>query len=296
MTFNEFMAKWNGKYLEVAGSANAKNQCVDLANGYIRDVLGLPIIEWTNAVDFPAKAGSNYDFIANTPTGVPKEGDLIVWKPSPGHIAVFISGDANKFKSFDQNFPVGSPCHVQDHNYTNVVGWLRPKALPAPNDKVTLDKPTFEKLVDNSSERDATRTYLGLPTDPRDPKGDKIIEVIKGKENVAVGLQRQLSEEQQKVINKEEELNRNKQSWDASAKTYEARIDALERVEIAWKTERESLMGQLNEHAGAEGRAKIEVQEWKTKYEQEIAKSFSTTTVSQLFDMFVRKLLHIKYG
>lgn len=124
---NEFINKWNGKYCEIAGSANAKNQCVDLANAYIRDVLGLPIIEWTNAIDFPTKAGDKYDYILNSPTNIPQKGDLIIWKPTPGHIAIFIEGNANRFTSFDQNFPVGSKCHIQEHNYTNVLGWLRPK-------------------------------------------------------------------------------------------------------------------------------------------------------------------------
>lgn len=129
MTLQQFLTKWNGKYCEVAGSANAVNQCVDLANAYIRDVLGLPIIEWTNAQDFPKKAGPAYDYILNTPTGVPKEGDIVVWKSADnvGHIAVFIEGNASSFKSFDQNYPLGTPCHVQGHTYANVMGWLRKK-------------------------------------------------------------------------------------------------------------------------------------------------------------------------
>lgn len=130
MTFTEFMAKWNGKYVEVAGSANAQNQCVDLANAYIRDVLNLPIIEWTNAKDFPSKGGDNYTYILNTPTGVPQEGDLVIWGGTYGHIAIFIEGDVNSFRSFDQNYPTGSPCHVQNHTtYNNVLGWMRPKQL-----------------------------------------------------------------------------------------------------------------------------------------------------------------------
>jgi len=140
MTLNQFITKWNGKYLEVAGSSNALNQCVDLANGYIRDVLGLSIIEWTNAVDFPSKAGDSYDWIPNTPTGIPKEGDIVVWKPSPGHIAVFIEGNIDRFKSFDENFPIGSPCHIQDHNYTNVTGWLRKKVVSDASTQVEIDQ------------------------------------------------------------------------------------------------------------------------------------------------------------
>lgn len=130
MTFQQFLTKWNGKYCEYHSfGAGAQNQCVDLANQYIVDVLNLPSIIGTNAQDFPKKAGSTYEWIVNTPSGVPKEGDIVVWKSSDnvGHIAVFIEGNASSFRSFDQNFPVGTPCHVQGHTYTNVLGWLRKK-------------------------------------------------------------------------------------------------------------------------------------------------------------------------
>lgn len=130
MTFTELMGLLNGNYIEVAGT-DAKNQCVDLANAYIKYCLGLPPIEWTNARDFPSKAGDEYVYIENTPTGVPEEGDLIIWGGNQyGHIAIFIEGDANKFKSFDENYPTGSPCRVVEHTYYNVIGWLRPKAKP----------------------------------------------------------------------------------------------------------------------------------------------------------------------
>lgn len=148
MTLQEFIDKWSGKYLEVAGSDNALNQCVDLANGYIRDVLGFPIIEWTNAIDFPSKGGSNYTYIKNTPEGVPKKGDLVIWQPSPGHIAVFLDGDTSTFRSFDQNFPTGSQCHIQSHTYENVIGWM------SPNSTIPVDKMVFESLVDKSTRYD----------------------------------------------------------------------------------------------------------------------------------------------
>jgi len=129
MSLNDFVVKWQGKFLEIAGSA-ALNQCVDLANGFIRDVLGLPIIEWTNARDFPTKAGDNYDYIGNTPDGIPKESDLVIWNNTTnGHIAVFIEGNVDSFRSFDQNYPTGTPCHIQNHNYNGVSGWLHPKQV-----------------------------------------------------------------------------------------------------------------------------------------------------------------------
>jgi hypothetical protein len=40
---------------------------------------------------------------------------------------VFIHGDAIGFTSFDQNWPTVSKCAVTEHDYVNVIGWLRPK-------------------------------------------------------------------------------------------------------------------------------------------------------------------------
>lgn len=139
MTFDQLIGKYNNKFVEVAGSPNALNQCTDLANLYIRDVLGLPIIEWTNAVDFPSKAGDKYTWIPNTPMGIPQKSDIIIWKPSPGHIAIFFEGDVNRFSSFDQNFPLYSKCHLQEHDYYNVTGWLRPKNQPSTGSTATLE-------------------------------------------------------------------------------------------------------------------------------------------------------------
>lgn len=127
MKFDEFITKYNGKFVEVGGSANAQNQCVDLANRYIIDVLGKQPILGTNASDFPSKCLSFCDWIPNTPSGIPENGDIIIWDTGAyGHIAIFIEGNASSFKSFDQNYPVGTPAHIQSHNYNGVIGWLRP--------------------------------------------------------------------------------------------------------------------------------------------------------------------------
>lgn len=84
------------------------------------------------------------DKIANTTTAVPQKGDIIFWSPTvqgnPGHVAIFIEGDASRFKSLDQNWfnassTRGSVAKIVDHTYTRsgpvagVVGWLRPVVL-----------------------------------------------------------------------------------------------------------------------------------------------------------------------
>jgi len=130
MNFDDFIEKYNGKFVEYHSyGTGALNQCTDLVNQFIVEVLGLKAIIGTNAQDFPSKASSDYDWIINTPLGLPKKGDIVIFKSSDGvgHISVFISGNILYFTSFDQNYPTGSPCKKVSHNYRNVLGWLRPK-------------------------------------------------------------------------------------------------------------------------------------------------------------------------
>ncbi len=129
MTLQDFIKKYNGKFVEYHSfSSGAKNQCVDLANQYIVECLGLPAIIGTNAQDFPTKRGNNFEWIVNTPDGLPKAGDLMIFKSADkvGHISIFVEGNLSLFRSFDQNYPTGSPCKIVQHNYRNVLGWLRP--------------------------------------------------------------------------------------------------------------------------------------------------------------------------
>ena len=135
MKLQQFIEKFNGKYIDFDGAYGA--QCMDLMHYYCVQVLGLTdgrILAAPGARDVfnnfdNIKGKEFFERIPNTPQGVPKEGDIMFWGYNPyGHVAVFIEGDANSFRSFDQNSPVGSPCHVQNHTYTNVLGWLRFKS------------------------------------------------------------------------------------------------------------------------------------------------------------------------
>lgn len=132
ITLDQMVLEQDGKFVEVAGTANARNQCTDLVNLYIRDVLGLPIIEWTNAVDFPKKAGDKYEYITEDPSFIPKKGDIVIWRGSVGHIAIVLEADINTLTSFDQNYPTGSPCKKVKHTYTGVLGYLRPRPVVKP--------------------------------------------------------------------------------------------------------------------------------------------------------------------
>lgn len=159
-SFDDFIAKYNGKQVEVAGSAGAEYQCVDLANAYIRECLNFPIIEWTDAKDFPLHCGDYFDYIKNTPEGVPVKGDLVVWTASVGsghgHIACFIEGDANSFTSFDQNWSTPLRCKIEGHSYQYVGGWMHPKGVTMDCllFNTDADRKTFSDLVGKASKLD----------------------------------------------------------------------------------------------------------------------------------------------
>lgn len=136
MTFDDFIGKWNDRGIDFDGYYG--NQCMDLMHQYIVEVLGLTdgrILAADTAKDvylkFSSVIGNQYfEKIDNTPTGVPQKGDIMFWGQTvgtAGHVAIYLDGDVNKFRSFDQNWPTGSKCHLQNHDYSGVIGWLRLK-------------------------------------------------------------------------------------------------------------------------------------------------------------------------
>lgn len=133
MNVKEFFTKYTNQFIDYDNHYGA--QCMDLYRQYCKEVLGLQ--------QSPAVAGAadvwnthlqdKFIAIANTPTGIPQLGDIIIWNKKLngyGHIAVCQSANVLNFTSFDQNFPTNSPCHLQKHNYKYVIGWLRPIIAP----------------------------------------------------------------------------------------------------------------------------------------------------------------------
>lgn len=130
MTIQQFFDKYNGQGIDFDGAFGF--QCMDLYQQYNKEVVGAPHIPanahevWERyPVDF-------YDRILNTPEGVPQMGDVIIWNKNVGggfgHIAIIQKATVGNFMSFDQNWPTGTKCQFQIHDYKNVVGWLRPKS------------------------------------------------------------------------------------------------------------------------------------------------------------------------
>lgn len=133
MTLDQFITKYNGKGIDSDGSYG--NQCVDLYRQYIKEVLGYP---QSPGVSGAKDIWSSYlpDYftrIANTPEGIPQEGDIMIWGSTYGpygHVAVVKSATLNTFTCFSQNDPTGALCGLKTYRtYKPVLGWLHPKGL-----------------------------------------------------------------------------------------------------------------------------------------------------------------------
>ncbi len=135
MTHADFVTAHMNRYVDYDGKYGA--QCTDLMRLYCRDVLGvdgytLPAVSYARQLFTNFVPNAKFIKISNTPTNVPKQGDLIVWGIYPfitgfaGHVAIFDSGDVNSLITFDQNWgPTGSACGFRKHSYRGVLGWLR---------------------------------------------------------------------------------------------------------------------------------------------------------------------------
>lgn len=149
MTIQEFFDKWNNKPADFDGYYG--NQCVDIIQYYNKDIFGGGFIPGQGAADiwetYPVEI---YERVLNTPTAIPVKGNIMIWRKTTslpfGHIGIFNEGNVNRFTSFDQNWPIGSLCHFQEHDYTGVIGWLRPIKQPIGNITTPLLNEWEQKL------------------------------------------------------------------------------------------------------------------------------------------------------
>lgn len=130
ITYTEFKNKWLGKGIDWDGSYG--NQCMDVYRQYVKEVLGCPQSP-------PVQGAKNvwdtylpeyFDRIANSPTGVPEQGDIVIWGMAPyGHIAVCDSATTATVTCFEQNWTEldgSGVTEIRKHsNYNNVLGWLK---------------------------------------------------------------------------------------------------------------------------------------------------------------------------
>ena len=114
-------------------------QCVDLIKRYLKEVFGLNVpngfgnaIEYYNSYDKKKLLNTNFERIENTPSFIPKQGDIMVWNEKrgkgAGHVAICTGiGDTKNFYSYDLNWNGSKKVKEVKHDYKNVLGVLRYK-------------------------------------------------------------------------------------------------------------------------------------------------------------------------
>lgn len=161
MNYNEFIATYNGKGTDYDGGYGV--QCVDFIKLYLDKVFGIKPGAWGDAkyywINFNKhpELVANFTRIANTPSFVPKKGDIMVWKGSLsgsdgcGHVAVCDGvGNTSYFYSYDQNWQ-GKAAKRVKHNYNSVYGVLRPKDQSKITGVVEVKKNYFKKYTGTSN-------------------------------------------------------------------------------------------------------------------------------------------------
>jgi hypothetical protein len=183
LTPDQFFGKYDGKGIDYDNYYGF--QCMDLYRQFVKECLGFP---QSPPVEGAVKVWDTYlpeyfNRILNTVEAIPIKGDVIIWSTGVGpygHIAVCKDGTQTEFTSFDQNWPVGSLCHFQKHNYNNVLGWLRVKTVA---DATPIPPPPPPTYPDLSSELQECNTRLGgIEIDLSNQKA-----VILGAKNILYG-------------------------------------------------------------------------------------------------------------
>lgn len=135
--YENFINEVNGKsfdYDKVSGI-----QCVDLIKIYLKECFNLNVpngfgnaIAYYNDYNNKKLLTTNFERIPNTPSFIPKKGDIMVWNEKrgkgAGHVAICTGiGDTKNFYSYDLNWNGSKKVKEVKHDYKNVLGVLRYK-------------------------------------------------------------------------------------------------------------------------------------------------------------------------
>lgn len=160
MILQEFIKKHEGNFVDFDGAYG--NQCVDLVRTWIKENgwVQLPKLG-NNTADkwWTMQIPDFYEKVENSDTNIPSPGDILVWES--GHTAIFEEGSVTKFVSFDQNYPIGSRSHRQEHKYTGLLGWFTPTKKDNLYKGLDLNNPkSMMEAVDVWYDVMHTKTYI----------------------------------------------------------------------------------------------------------------------------------------
>ena len=167
MTPQEFFTKYNGKAIDYDGRHGP--QCMDLMNQFVVEVFGDTSgqLRAPTAYQSWLKNSQDYEKIHYQPGLVPQEGDIIYlgdqYVKGTGHVAIATRKSRQSvFTSFDQNWPVGSLCHYQEHIYNGVVGWKRRKGQQQ-NNQSNQNTNEYKDMRKRIHEKCTLHTIMDFP-------------------------------------------------------------------------------------------------------------------------------------
>lgn len=131
MTADEFFSKWEGTGYKQNDALGF--QCVAYYYKYC-DEMGAkrnaPVGHARRIWEADLYDKNFWNKVPNTPTGVPKKGDVVLFKAMPGnpsgHVGIFVSGDAKSMVLSNQDGYKNVPAFRSNWKYTYALGWLTP--------------------------------------------------------------------------------------------------------------------------------------------------------------------------
>ena len=264
---NNFVAEHEG---EIVGypSVSYNGECLSLVKVYIKEVFGInPPPSGSNSAygywsNFPSPLDTVFEKIPNTNTSIPNKGDIIIWKPwtgNPyGHIDICIDDSAtvDRFKGFDANWG-GRDAHTVEHDYNNVIGYLRPK-LEVENDMTDEQKRILD-FIGNRTEGDVRQAFGALQDLPN------LNKEIDG-----------LKESQKSMEDRLSQL-------EADAKANNKLIESYQSQLSTAKSRESKLLEQLDAEKAVSS-------SWKQRYEAALKKFPSSYTWKDIINLIVKKL------
>lgn len=162
---DRFYARTSNQAINSCGGI--KGQCVAGVQSYTNVELGIggcPAFPIAGAKDMFGTRTDAFDWVRNTPTGVPPRGAIMVWNGNVGggwgHTGVVTSANVNTFDCYQQNDPFNSGMHVKTYNYSNVIGWGIPKGGQINPTPVPDPSPAGGDIMDINSGKELYRTGL----------------------------------------------------------------------------------------------------------------------------------------
>jgi len=221
MNYIEFRNKYLGKAIDFDKNYGA--QCFDVYRQYCQE-LGFK--------QSPPSAGAKdiwnnylpecFDKVANTPTGTPPQGSVIIWGVKVGqygHVAICDHSSTTDFVSIDQNWPVDNGTgvvHYVTHNYNGVLGWLIPKIKVLEENMTDNEKILLDFIRANKITEGMLRQGYGYITDNVDKK-------VQDLEDANFKLQQSVSDLKESLANEKKSSS----GWHSALNTANLEIKSL---------------------------------------------------------------------